>query len=170
MFCKGTHCAGCISPNTRPHRLCWGDQEMRTAISRTECSQIAGFIQKVVGTPMWSKPVDLMDVLRLMNMQLFYSCITTAMCSNVVESRLIAGKEIALCVLHYTQCALYSWVVVACQVHVHKCTTYCISLIRCRSYCFVSLLVFVWLLSEGMQLLFKGSIYFFGKPMDINVD
>ena len=39
--------AGCISVNTRPLRLQWGDQEMETAISCTECSHVAGLIQKV---------------------------------------------------------------------------------------------------------------------------
>ena len=38
---------GCISVNTRPHQLRWGDREMGTAISCTECSQVAGLIQKV---------------------------------------------------------------------------------------------------------------------------
>ena len=28
--------------NTRPHQLHWGDREMGTAISCTECSQVAG--------------------------------------------------------------------------------------------------------------------------------
>ena len=36
-----------VSANTKPHQLCWGDQEMETAISYTECSQMAGLIQKV---------------------------------------------------------------------------------------------------------------------------
>ena len=31
--------------NTKLHQLCWGDQEMETAISCTECSQVAGLIQ-----------------------------------------------------------------------------------------------------------------------------
>ena len=95
-------------------------------------------------------------------MQLFYSCITTAMCSNVVESKLISGKEIAFCVSYIIHNASHSWVAITRQVHVHKCTPYSISLIRCHSYCFFSsLLVFVWLLFEGMQLLFKGGIYYF---------
>ena len=42
MLHKVTHCAGCTSVNTRPHQLCWGDREMGTAISCTECSQVAG--------------------------------------------------------------------------------------------------------------------------------
>ena len=46
MLHKITHCAGCISANTRPHQLRWGDREMGTAISCTECSQVAGLIQK----------------------------------------------------------------------------------------------------------------------------
>ena len=37
-------CAGLGSANTRPHQLCWGDQEVGTAISPTKCSQVAGFI------------------------------------------------------------------------------------------------------------------------------
>ena len=28
MLCKVTHCAGCVSANTRPHQLRWGDWEM----------------------------------------------------------------------------------------------------------------------------------------------
>ena len=48
MLYKVTHCAGYISVNTRPHQLHWGDQEMGTAISCIECSQIAGLIQKVI--------------------------------------------------------------------------------------------------------------------------
>ena len=32
MLCKVTHCTGCILANTRPHQLCWSDQEMGTAI------------------------------------------------------------------------------------------------------------------------------------------
>ena len=32
MLCKVTHCAGCVSANTRPHQLRWGDREMGTAI------------------------------------------------------------------------------------------------------------------------------------------
>ena len=51
MLCKVTHCAGCVSANTRPHQLHWGDWEMGTAISCTECSQVAGLIQKLVETP-----------------------------------------------------------------------------------------------------------------------
>ena len=47
MLCRVTHCAGCVSANTRPHQLCWGDGEMGTAISCTECSQVAGLIQKI---------------------------------------------------------------------------------------------------------------------------
>ena len=39
MFYKVTHYAGCVSANTRPHQLCWGDQEVGTAISCTKCSQ-----------------------------------------------------------------------------------------------------------------------------------
>ena len=34
-----------------PHQLHWGDREMGTAISCTECSQVAGLIQKSVETP-----------------------------------------------------------------------------------------------------------------------
>ena len=51
MLCKVTYCAGRISANTRPHQLRWGDREMGTAISCTECSQVAGLIQKLVETP-----------------------------------------------------------------------------------------------------------------------
>ena len=51
MLCKVTHCAGRVSANTRPHQLRWGDREMGTAISCTECSQVAGLIQKSVETP-----------------------------------------------------------------------------------------------------------------------
>ena len=32
MLCKVTHCAGCVSADTRPHKLCQCDQEMGTAI------------------------------------------------------------------------------------------------------------------------------------------
>ena len=42
MLCKVTHCAGRVLANTRPHQLRWGDREMGTAISCTECSQVAG--------------------------------------------------------------------------------------------------------------------------------
>ena len=38
------HYAGHVLDNTRPHQLCWGDREMGTAISCTECSQMAGLI------------------------------------------------------------------------------------------------------------------------------
>ena len=51
MLRKVTHCAGRVSANTRPHQLRWGDREMGTAISCTKCSQVAGFIQKLVETP-----------------------------------------------------------------------------------------------------------------------
>ena len=51
MLCKVTHCAGHISANTRPHQLRWGDREMGTTISCTECSQVADLIQKSVETP-----------------------------------------------------------------------------------------------------------------------
>lgn len=37
-----------ISVNTRPHQLCLGDQEMVTAISCMECSQVASLIQKII--------------------------------------------------------------------------------------------------------------------------
>ena len=40
MLCKVTRCAGRVSANTRPHQLRWGDREMGTAISCTECSQV----------------------------------------------------------------------------------------------------------------------------------
>ena len=46
-----TSCTGRISANTRPHQSRWGDQEMGIAISCTECSQVAGLIQKAVETP-----------------------------------------------------------------------------------------------------------------------
>ena len=42
MSHKVTHCVGCVSANTRPHQLHWGDQEMGTAFSRKKCSQMAG--------------------------------------------------------------------------------------------------------------------------------
>ena len=51
MLRKVTHCAGRVSANARPHQLCWGDWEMGTAISCTECSQVAGLIQNLVETP-----------------------------------------------------------------------------------------------------------------------
>ena len=51
MLHKVTHCAGRVLANTRPHQLHRGDQEMGTAISCTECSQVAGLIQKSVETP-----------------------------------------------------------------------------------------------------------------------
>ena len=38
MLCKVTHCVGRVSVNTRPHQLRWGDWEMWTAISCTECN------------------------------------------------------------------------------------------------------------------------------------
>ena len=38
---------GRVSANTMPHQLHWGDWEMGTAISCTECSQVAGLIRKV---------------------------------------------------------------------------------------------------------------------------
>ena len=44
MLCKVTHCTGHILANTRPHQLHWGDWEMGTVISCTECSQVAGLI------------------------------------------------------------------------------------------------------------------------------
>ena len=47
MLFKVTHCAGCVSPNTRPHQLRWGDREMGTAILCIECIHMAGLIQKV---------------------------------------------------------------------------------------------------------------------------
>ena len=58
MLCKVTHCAGRISANTRPHQLRWGDREMGTAISCTECSQVAGLIQKSVETPIFESTVS----------------------------------------------------------------------------------------------------------------
>ena len=51
MLRKVTRCTGHVLANTRPHQLHWGDQEMGTAISCTECSQVAGLIQKLVETP-----------------------------------------------------------------------------------------------------------------------
>ena len=51
MLCKVTHYAGLVSVNTRPHQLCWGDQEMGTAVSCIECSQLAGLISNSVETP-----------------------------------------------------------------------------------------------------------------------
>ena len=51
MLCKVTHCTGCVSANTKPHQLRWGDWEMGTAISCIECSQVAGLIQKSAETP-----------------------------------------------------------------------------------------------------------------------
>ena len=59
MLCKVTHCTGHVSANTSPHQLRWGDQEMRTAISCTKCSQVAGLTQKLVGTPRSSKATSL---------------------------------------------------------------------------------------------------------------
>ena len=44
MLCKVTYCGGHNSTNNRSHQLYWGDQEMGTAILRTNCSQMAGFI------------------------------------------------------------------------------------------------------------------------------
>ena len=35
--------------NARPHQLYWGEREMGTAISCTECSEVAGLIQKFEG-------------------------------------------------------------------------------------------------------------------------
>ena len=51
MLCKVTHCAGRVSANTRPHQLHWGDQEMGTATSCIESSQVAGLILRSVETP-----------------------------------------------------------------------------------------------------------------------
>ena len=42
---KVTHCTGHVLANIRHHQLCWGDREMGTAISCTECGQVAGCIQ-----------------------------------------------------------------------------------------------------------------------------
>ena len=47
MLCKVT---GHIFANTRPHQLHWGDREMGTAISCTQCSQVTELIQKVSGS------------------------------------------------------------------------------------------------------------------------
>ena len=33
VLCNATYWTGCVSANTRPHQLWWGDWEMRTAIS-----------------------------------------------------------------------------------------------------------------------------------------
>ena len=41
MLYKVTLYAERVSANTRPHQLRWGDREMWTAISYTECSQMA---------------------------------------------------------------------------------------------------------------------------------
>ena len=51
MLRRVTHCAGRISANTRPHQLRWGDREIGTAISCTECSQVSGLIQTLAQTP-----------------------------------------------------------------------------------------------------------------------
>ena len=51
MLCKVTHCEGCVLANNRPHQLRWVDRKMGTAISCTECSQVAGLIQKSVEAP-----------------------------------------------------------------------------------------------------------------------
>ena len=51
MLYKVTQCTGRVSANTGPHQLRWSDWEMETAISCTECSQVAGLIQKSVETP-----------------------------------------------------------------------------------------------------------------------
>ena len=56
MLRKVIHCAECVSANTKPH---WGDREMGTAISCTNCSQLAGLIQKLVETPRSSKALSL---------------------------------------------------------------------------------------------------------------
>ena len=42
-----THCAGYVLANSKPHQLCWVDREMGTAVSCTECSQVASLIQMV---------------------------------------------------------------------------------------------------------------------------
>ena len=39
-----TYCAGCVSANSKPHCLCWGDWEMGTTIN---VQNAATFIQKV---------------------------------------------------------------------------------------------------------------------------
>ena len=59
MLRKVTHCTGRVSANTRYHQLRWGDRAMGTAISCTECSQVAGLIQKLVETPRSSKAPSL---------------------------------------------------------------------------------------------------------------
>ena len=46
MLCKVTHRAGRVSTNARPHQQCYGDREIRTAMSCTKCSQVAGIIQR----------------------------------------------------------------------------------------------------------------------------
>ena len=46
MLCKVTHSTRCASTNTRPHQLCWGDRETKTAISCPKCSQVAGLIMQ----------------------------------------------------------------------------------------------------------------------------
>ena len=53
MLCKVTHCAGHILANTRSHQLRWDDQKMGTAISCTECSQVAGLIHTQVISSTW---------------------------------------------------------------------------------------------------------------------
>ena len=69
MLRKVTHCAGRVLANARPHQLRWGDREMGTPTSCTECSQVAGLIQKLVETlrskaPSLSAAVLLAAVLR----------------------------------------------------------------------------------------------------------
>ena len=48
MLRKVTHCAGCVSADTRPHQLRWCDREMGTAISCTESSEVYMYYQ--IGT------------------------------------------------------------------------------------------------------------------------
>ena len=51
-FSKVTQYTGRVSANTRLHQLCWGEWEMGTAISCTECSQLAGLMYYPKG---WNK-------------------------------------------------------------------------------------------------------------------
>ena len=47
MLNKVAHCVQCILANTRPHQLCWDDQEMGTALLYRKGSQLAGLVNMV---------------------------------------------------------------------------------------------------------------------------
>ena len=87
MLYKVTHCAGHVLANTRPHQLRWGDREMGTAISCTECSQVASLIQKLVETPRKHRLFVQLFFMQLFFMQLSFvrrSCIAIVIIERVI--------------------------------------------------------------------------------------